>query len=194
MTEITNSLGQPNSAEGILGLAQKLYDEHVSEGEAIKSRLVSEAEVEAERVLFEAHAESERLHEEANEYHETKIADADREVQELIESSADRVSAIHENIAALQKFETHYRTELLKLLNDTKALIEVSDAVEEEKIEAVSDDTVDEDVQETTEIEEELTPELVAEELIETDENADENTNEEEDEEEKKPSAPVYVL
>lgn len=212
MTEIANSLGQTNNAEGILGLAQKLYDEHVAEGEATKSRLINEAEVEAERILFEAKAEAERLRTEADDYHETVISDADREVQEVTESSADRIAAIHANISSLQQFEAHYRHGLEKLLEDTKSLLDQSVEKVDEKVEnsveennSVVEDTLlsEEPLTEETllvdpETEEENTlpegDELISEVLpaesadLETDERLDS------DDEDDTPSGPVYVL
>lgn len=168
MTETANSLGQPNNAEGILGLAQKLYDEHVAEGESIKNRLITDAEVEAERILSEAQAESERLRNEADEYYETTVAEANREVEEAIENSADRVNAIHENINSLQQFEARYRAGLNKLIADTQSLLESSFVSEDDEI-------AEEKVVEPTgeEVELEADEEAFAQESVEDDEVSD---------------------
>lgn len=157
MTEIANSPDMPSSPEGILGLAQRIYDEHVSEGENIKNRLINDAEVEAERLLFEARAEAETLRVEAEEYHLNVIANADQEVKELIESSADRVAAIHDNIASLQQFEASYRLELRKLIESTTALL---DATEARGIEPLAEESTEETADEEAS-EEETADEVV---------------------------------
>ena len=180
MTETANSFVQQN-AEGILGLAQKLYDEHVSEGESIKNRLITEAEAEAERILSEAQSEAGRLRSEADEYYETTLKDANREVEEAIASSADRVNAIHENISSLQKFEARYRAGLNKLIADTQSLLDSSFVSEDEETEGAEDTPVDEQIEAGT-----VKPEVVEsetnEETVEDDENSEDVYNQEYDE------------
>lgn len=204
MTETANSLGQPNNAEGILGLAQKLYDEHVAEGESIKNRLITDAEVEAERILSEAQAESERLRNEADEYYETTLSEANREVEEAIENSADRVNAIHENINSLQQFEARYRAGLNKLIADTQSLLESSFVSEDDEIveETVVEPTGEEAKLEADEIaftqgfvEDDEVSDVVADEAVEeapvSEEEQEEETNDEDEDDNKRS---VFVL
>lgn len=202
MTETANSLGQPNNAEGILGLAQKLYDEHVAEGESIKNRLITDAEVEAERILSEAQAESERLRNEADEYYETTVAEANREVEEAIENSAERVNAIHENINSLQQFEARYRAGLNKLIADTQSLLESSfvseddENVEETVVEPTGEETeleADEEAFTRGSVEDNEVSDVVADETVEeAPVSEDEEATNDEDEDDNKRS--VFVL
>lgn len=65
MTEL--AMGQ-QSAEGVLALAQKIYDEHVSAGKSEPERLISEAEDEALKILTEAEEQANTLLSEASAF------------------------------------------------------------------------------------------------------------------------------
>ncbi|QNA92912.1 MULTISPECIES: DivIVA domain-containing protein [unclassified Microbacterium] len=62
--------GSATATAGIIGLAQRLHDEHVAEGEAKRNALIAEAETEVARIRTEAEAkqreESARLERERN--------------------------------------------------------------------------------------------------------------------------------
>ncbi len=50
----TEAVGEPESATGMLQLAQRLHDEYVSNGKAEADRLINEARTESERLVGEA--------------------------------------------------------------------------------------------------------------------------------------------
>lgn len=149
MTETTNAYaGQ--SAEGVLALAQKIYDEHVSEGENIRARLISEAEAEAHRIMSEAETVAGRLLEESERVHAEKTAAAEIEAENLLKESASQLESQKVQLAFLQNFEAEYRKDLQDLV-DRAALIlhiEKEDETEptpaEENIEEVSPENNDE--------------------------------------------------
>lgn len=93
---------EPESATGMLALAQRLHDEYVSNGKA-----------EAERIVTEAHAEGERVVNEAEEQRSRTLNQLEGE-RSLLERKIDE----------LRVFERDYRTRLKSylegLLNDVE--------------------------------------------------------------------------
>lgn len=94
--------GEPESATGLIALAQRVHDEYVSNGKA-----------EAERILAEARAEAERVAREAEEQRNRTLGQLEGE-RSLLERKIDE----------LRVFERDYRTRLKSylegLLNDVE--------------------------------------------------------------------------
>ncbi len=94
--------GEPESATGLIALAQRVHDEYVSNGKA-----------EAERILAEARAEAERVAREAEEQRNRTLGQLEGE-RSLLERKIDE----------LRVFERDYRTRLQSylegLLNDVE--------------------------------------------------------------------------
>ena len=95
----------PESAAGMLALAQRLHDEYVSNGRAESERLVSEATAESERLVSEAQAESARIIKEAEDQHNRTLTQLEQE-RSLLERKIDE----------LRTFERDYRTRLKSYL------------------------------------------------------------------------------
>lgn len=81
---------EPAAAASLLGLAQKLHDEHVSAGQQEADELVAAAKVEAERLVAEAQEASDR-----------KLGDLERDSAQL-----------QEKVDGLRAFEADYRERL----------------------------------------------------------------------------------
>lgn len=96
---------EPESATGMLQLAQRLHDEYVENGKAEAERLVTEARSESERLVSEAHSESERLVSEAEE----------QRTRTLNQLEGER-SLLERKIDELRVFERDYRTRLKSYL------------------------------------------------------------------------------
>lgn len=94
--------GEPESATGMLQLAQRLHDEYVANGKA-----------EAERILTEARAEGERLVNEAEE----------QRTRTLNQLEGER-SLLERKIDELRVFERDYRTRLKSYLEGLLADVE----------------------------------------------------------------------
>ncbi|GAB2595718.1 DivIVA domain-containing protein [Pseudactinotalea suaedae] len=96
------SAGEPESATGLIALAQRVHDEYVSNGRA-----------EADRILGEARAEAERVAREAEEQRNRTLGQLEGE-RSLLERKIDE----------LRVFERDYRTRLKSylegLLNDVE--------------------------------------------------------------------------
>ncbi|MFC7405366.1 DivIVA domain-containing protein [Georgenia alba] len=84
----------PESAAGMLALAQRLHDEYVSNGKAESERLVSEAQAEGERIIKEA-----------EDQHNRTLTQLEQE-RSLLERKIDE----------LRTFERDYRTRLKSYL------------------------------------------------------------------------------
>lgn len=94
---------EPESATGMLQLAQRLHDEYVRNGKEEGDRLVSEARVEAERLVAEAEAQRSRT------------------LQQL----ESEQSTLEHKISQLRTFERDYRMRLKGFLG---SLLETLDA------------------------------------------------------------------
>ena len=96
------SAGEPESATGLIALAQRVHDEYVSNGRAEADRILSEARIEAERVAREAEEQRNRT---------------------LGQLEGER-SLLERKIDELRTFERDYRTRLKSylegLLNDVE--------------------------------------------------------------------------
>lgn len=75
---------------GIIELAQRLHDEHVAEGEAIKNKLISEAEAQADKIR----------------------ADSEKEQREMRERLGRERTSLESKISELKEFESTYRAQL----------------------------------------------------------------------------------
>ncbi|MDD9207182.1 DivIVA domain-containing protein [Georgenia sp. 10Sc9-8] len=92
----------PQSAAGMLALAQRLHDEYVSNGEEERDRIVAEARTEAERLVREAEDEHNRT---------------------LTQLEQER-SLLERKIDELQTFERDYRERLTNYLQSLLANVE----------------------------------------------------------------------
>ncbi|HLS13194.1 MAG TPA: DivIVA domain-containing protein [Beutenbergiaceae bacterium] len=88
------SAGEPESATGMLALAQRLHDEYVSNGKA-----------EADRILTEARSEGERL-----------VSDAEEQRSRTLNQLEGERSLLERKIDELRVFERDYRTRLKSYL------------------------------------------------------------------------------
>lgn len=88
------SAGEPESATGMLALAQRLHDEYVSNGKA-----------EADRILTEARTEGERL-----------VSDAEEQRSRTLNQLEGERSLLERKIDELRVFERDYRTRLKSYL------------------------------------------------------------------------------
>ncbi|WP_345216110.1 DivIVA domain-containing protein [Georgenia halophila] len=92
----------PESAAGMLALAQRLHDEYVSNGKAESERLVAEAEAEGARIVKEA-----------EDQHNRTLTQLEQE-RSLLERKIDE----------LRTFERDYRTRLKSYLESLLANVE----------------------------------------------------------------------
>ncbi|MGO1174184.1 MAG: DivIVA domain-containing protein [Actinomycetaceae bacterium] len=92
----------PDTAAGMLAMAQRVHDEYVADGQAEASRLVSEAQSESERIVSEAEAHSNRT---------------------LSQLEQER-SLLERKIDELRTFERDYRTRLKSYLNQLLSTVE----------------------------------------------------------------------
>ncbi|MGC5626848.1 DivIVA domain-containing protein [Georgenia sp. Z1344] len=92
----------PDSAAGMLAMAQRVHDEYVADGQAESARLVSEAQAESERIVSEAEAHSNRT---------------------LSQLEQER-SLLERKIDELRTFERDYRTRLKSYLNQLLSTVE----------------------------------------------------------------------
>lgn len=90
----TNSSGEPESATGLIALAQRVHDEYVNNGRAEADRLLGEARLEAEKVTREAEEQRSRT---------------------LGQLEGER-SLLERKIDELRVFERDYRTRLKSYL------------------------------------------------------------------------------
>lgn len=88
------SSGQPQSAEGLLALAQRVHDEYVTNGRE-----------EGDRILAEANAESTRIIREAEDQHNRTLTQLEQER-----------SLIERKISELRDFERDYRSRMKSYL------------------------------------------------------------------------------
>lgn len=95
-TSPTPAVSGPDSAAGMLHLAQKLHDDYVRSGQEEGDRLVSEAKAEAARIIAEAQGTSERI---LNKLEQEK-------------------SLLERKIDELRLFERDYRTRLKSYLQN----------------------------------------------------------------------------
>lgn len=124
---------QPESAAGMLALAQRLHDEYVANGKEEAERALAEARMEADRLLSEARGEHERLMGEAKTESDRLMGDARGESERLVREAEDahnrtlanleqEKALLERKIEELQVFERDYRTRLKayleKLLSD----------------------------------------------------------------------------
>jgi len=127
MTEPAN-VGSGQSAEGVLALAQRIYNEHVEEGQAKHDQLIETAEVEAHKILSDAEATASRLLEEAEKVHTEKTEQAKIEAANLIQESAAQLEAQKTQIALLQAFEAQYRKDLQGIVDVAASILKVEDS------------------------------------------------------------------
>lgn len=153
MTE-TVDMNSGASAEGVLSLAQKIYEEHVAAGEAIRAQAIAESEEEAHRILSNAETTAARLLDEAEKVHSEKTAAAEIEAENLIRESTQQLEEAKNQIALLQAFEAEYRKELRGLVDMASAILNPvplsDDEVEEDAFESVDEDTPGEESDEDT--------------------------------------------
>lgn len=122
MTETINT-NSGASAEGVLHLAQKIYEEHVAAGEAIRAQAIAESEEEARRILSNAETTAAHLLDEAEKVHSEKTAAAEIEAEKLVRESTQKVEQIKSQISLLQAFEAEYRKELGGLVDMASAIL-----------------------------------------------------------------------
>lgn len=144
MTETVDT-NSGTSAEGVLHLAQKIYEEHVAAGEAIRAQAIAESEEEARRILSNAETTAARLLDEAEKVHSEKTAAAKIEAENLVRESTQQLEETKNQIALLQAFEAEYRKELRGLVDMASAILNpVPLAVDDDEVEEVFE-SVDED-------------------------------------------------
>lgn len=85
-----------NDSHGLIALAQRVHDEHVSEGERKRDELIAEAETRATSIL----------------------GDAEKKRDETLTSLETQKSDLQREIDTLQNFERQYRTRLKSYLTD----------------------------------------------------------------------------
>lgn len=180
MTE-TVDMNSGASAEGVLHLAQKIYEEHVAAGEAIRAQAIAESEEEAHRILSNAETTAARLLDEAEKVHSEKTAAAEIEAENLVRESTQRLEEAKSQIALLQAFEAEYRKELRGLVDMASAILNpaplsVDDEVEEDAFENVDEDAPGEESDENTvgPVEEETSEESdVKDDVLDVDEDTE---------------------
>lgn len=177
MTE-TVDMNSGASAEGVLHLAQKIYEEHVAAGEAIRAQAIAESEEEAHRILSNAETTAARLLDEAEKVHSEKTAAAEIEAENLVRESTQRLEEAKSQIALLQAFEAEYRKELRGLVDMASAILNPAplSVDEEDAFENVDEDAPGEESDENTvgPVEEETSEESdVKDDVLDVDEDTE---------------------
>lgn len=179
MTEAVD-MNSGTSAEGVLSLAQKIYEEHVTAGEAIRAQAIAESEEEARRILSNAETTAARLLDEAEKVHSEKTAAAKIEAENLVRESTQQLEETKNQIALLQAFEAEYRKELRGLVDMASAILNpvplAVDDEAEEAFESVDEDAPGEESDEDTvdPVEEEISEELDAkDDVLDVDEDTE---------------------
>ncbi|SMY12570.1 DivIVA domain-containing protein [Brevibacterium jeotgali] len=85
-----------NDSHGLIALAQRVHDEHVSEGERKRDELIAEAETRATSI----------------------VGDAEKKRDDTLTSLETQKSDLQREIDTLQNFERQYRTRLKSYLTD----------------------------------------------------------------------------
>lgn len=177
MTE-TVDMNSGASAEGVLHLAQKIYEEHVAAGEAIRAQAIAESEEEAHRILSNAETTAARLLDEAEKVHSEKTAAAEIEAENLVRESTQRLEEAKSQIALLQAFEAEYRKELRGLVDMASAILNPAplSVDEEDTFENVDEEAPGEESDENTvgPVEEETSEESdVKDDVLDVDEDTE---------------------
>ncbi|WP_279671803.1 DivIVA domain-containing protein [Flexivirga meconopsidis] len=79
-------LVSPESAAGVIALAQRLHDEHVREGETTRDRLIGEATTQREQLISEATSQRDELVSTGQSRHDELIAAGQSRHDELVQS------------------------------------------------------------------------------------------------------------
>ena len=113
---IGSSMGGDGDAHGLIALAQRVHDEHVTEGERRRDELIKNAETEAKDIVGKA---------------ETKR-------DETLSTLETQKSTLERSIDQLSNFERQYRTRLKSYLNDQLRDLENSTSLAPETLDGNS--------------------------------------------------------
>ncbi|GAA1539795.1 DivIVA domain-containing protein [Brevibacterium picturae] len=111
-----SSMGGDGDAHGLIALAQRVHDEHVTEGERRRDELIKNAETEAKDIVGKA---------------ETKR-------DETLSTLETQKSTLERSIDQLSNFERQYRTRLKSYLNDQLRDLENSTSLAPETLDGNS--------------------------------------------------------
>lgn len=124
MTELAN-LGDNKSPEGVLALAEQIYQEHVSNGKEKHDLLVSEAEEKANEILAEAQENASKLLSEAEKVHAEKTEQATIDAENLVKEASVQLHEQLAQIQLLQAFEAEYRKNLQNMIDMASSILDV---------------------------------------------------------------------
>lgn len=109
---------------GIITLAQRLYDEHVQEGEDIRARLVQEAEQYRDQTVGDADQRSRSLIEAGQARHDELIDEAEGQRRRVLTELESQQSAINATISDLTAFEHEYRSRIRAFITQQLGVLE----------------------------------------------------------------------
>ena len=109
---VTTSDNSASQSNALLQLAQRVYDEHVAEGESTRTRLIAEGTETRERLIREGTETNERLIREGTETKERLIDEGQTIRTETLEKFSIERANLEKELSDLRAFEKEYRKSL----------------------------------------------------------------------------------